>query len=389
VTPLNRKDAIIRGFVKRDRVHPDDFEEKAPRFISPRDPRYGILLATYTKPIEDKLFSKRDHYGLPYFAKGRNQAQRYRIIRKKFELFHNTQVTSIDASKWDAHVNSFQLLLERIVYTTGHNDALLNRLLDMQVINKIVSSYGLKIQVLARRMSGDMNTALGNCIIVFCLLKVFIRLHGLKKHMTFFDDGDDCLIFSDEYGSRFVPLLVPYFDWFGHVLKMENVAKEFCDIIFCQCSPFESRQIMIRPWAKVISHAFVSNKHYTQPTIGLRVMKAICLAELSLNPGVPIVSRFFNEWNNRLCVKAADLRFVDEGLRRRVSIQDLERAKYIAPTIEDRQCFSDITGLSPQEQLAIETNIVDYVQSYPLDRYVLQSQLHDGIQEGSGIFCQH
>lgn len=369
INDLCAKDAIVKCFVKRDKVSPEKFSTKAPRLISPRDPRYGLLLGKYTKPIEKVFFAQVDRFGLPFFAKGRNSIDRYRHIKQKYDLFADCVVSTIDASAFDAHVDKYQLLLEKIVYTTGHNIRELFMLLDYQRVNKLRGAYGARANLLARRMSGDMNTSLGNCVIVFIILLSFIDHHHLRRHMTIYDDGDDCLLFTDSIATMKLPLLSGWFGEFGHDLRVENTTKTFTDIVFCQSRPFVSGKNMVRDWVKVICHAFISNKHYNEPKMGIRIMKTIAQAELSLNQGLPIVSVFFSTWLAKLVhVDAVEKRFLEEGLRRRVedNFMDVRQQEV---TENARHDFYDIFGVTTEEQLALESRIRCYIDNYDIDGY--------------------
>nr|QXN75443.1 MAG: RNA-dependent RNA polymerase [Grapevine-associated tombus-like virus 2] len=375
---LTRRDASIKEFVKRDKVSPLKFQVKAPRIISPRETRYGVTLAKYTKPIEAAFFKLKDHYNIRYFAKGCDARQRYRIIREKFEAIEDCVIMTIDAEAFDAHVNTFQLRLEHMVYTVGCNRTELRQILSWQLKNIFKGTFGLRRIVKARRMSGDMNTALGNCVIVYIIIKAFMKHYKLRKLMAIFDDGDDCLLFVSRSVAELVRRELPvWFKNIGHVLKIENYVDRFQDIVFCQARPFETRQIMVRNWTKVLSHCYVSNKHYDHPKFGVKIMKSIALAEVSLNPGVPIIGPWFAAWLEKLVdVSLAPDEFLEESIKRRVS-KNWSKATYIPPTHADRACFSDLFGITATEQIALEMRLVDYVMTYPLEEYLAIDVLGD------------
>jgi hypothetical protein len=366
---ISRRDATLKSFVKRDKVSPTAFNVKAPRMINPRDPRYGVLLARFIKPFEKALFSKRRHK-LPLFAKGLNARDRYKVIREIFDSIPGCYVSTIDCKAFDAHVTVDQLRLEHMVYTTGCNDDLLAQLLGWQLKNKLAGSFGLSQVVNGVRMSGDMNTACGNCVIIYIIMESFIRHHNLRKHLRYFDDGDDCLLFTDRVGKRFLPALPKWFEQFGHQLVVETNSYDFEDIVFCQARPFNTSRIMIRDWRKVISHSFVSNKHYHTPAIGVKVMKSVAVAELSLNPMVPIMSIWFDAWNRKLeGIEVLGDEFLDESLKRRVS-DGWRSGRYVAPDSQARFEFWMLYGIDPTEQQLIEQKLINYVDEYPLQDYM-------------------
>lgn len=370
VKDLDVSDSFVKGFVKRDKTTPEKFLEKAPRIISPRDPRYGVLLARLIKPIEHKLFRMKDDFKLPLFAKQYNARQRYNIIEQKFNLFKNCTVTSIDAKAFDAHVTPEQLDLEHSVYLRYHRTPLFDKLLQWQKVNKVRLMHGDVVTLKGRRMSGDMNTAIGNCVIILCLLLGFIEFYGLEDHMTIFDDGDDCLIFTDELAT---PYLVALPDWFaalGHEMTIDNTTTDFDQILFCQSRPFSATRTMVRDWTKVLSHSFVSHKHYHSPKFGVKVMKSIAQAEISLNQGIPIIQSWFVAWQNKL----ADYNFVgewvlEESLLRRISHNWMKcRPKDV--TGAARELFFAQFGIAPEEQLHWESRLSRAVEAYDIQGYV-------------------
>lgn len=370
VSPYDKLDSIVAGFVKRDKVHEDNFETKAPRLIMPRNPRYGLELARFIKPIEHKFFGKKDRFGLPLFAKGKTSRQRAAVIKRKFELFPHTRISTIDAAKFDAHVSKEQLQMEHGVYLNRNQWRFFKKLLNHQLINKIRTGHGWSVSVDGKRMSGDMNTSLGNCVIVYLIIEAFIRYYKLEKHMTIFDDGDDCLLFTDDHASQFLEHLPKWFGSVGHVLKVENDTDDLDDIVFCQSKLFHGSQPpnMIRPWYKVISHCFTSHKHYHEPKYGVKVMHSIALAELSLNAAVPILQPYFVAWTNKLVQYGLANGALEESLLRRVS---KKWENHVVPPITDidREAFDRLYNVSATEQIELEKRLVSYVAEYPIHLY--------------------
>jgi len=71
----------------------------------------------------------------------------------------------------------------------------LKYLLDMQLENKGVSyvdGYKFKYRTDGCRMSGDMNTSSGNCMIMCILLGSYLDTLGVDYR--FANNGDDCVI---------------------------------------------------------------------------------------------------------------------------------------------------------------------------------------------------
>jgi len=90
-------------------------------------------------------------------------------------------------------------------------------------------------------MSGDMNTALGNCLIVIAMYNAAmegLRLDGERLKFELFDDGDDCLFFCEKEHLELIKVWLPWkMGTFGMKLKTESVAYSIREIEFCQLRP--------------------------------------------------------------------------------------------------------------------------------------------------------
>lgn len=362
IRDLDWTDSIVKAFVKREKWHPDTFAEKAPRFIMPRDPRYGVLLAKYTKPIEDKLFLLKDQYGLRYFAKYYNARLRGECIQQKYAAVPNCGVFVIDASAFDAHVNEDQLRIEHAFYKKiFKNSRLLTKLLQWQLTNKIITENSLRMLLKGVRMSGDMNTSLGNCLIVHLVLLALQRRNGYT--FTWLDDGDDCIIFYDKRNSDLPEQTRNIFAEIGHILKIE-MFESLSDLVFCQQRLINGK--LVRHWHKVISTCFVSHKHYHSEKFAFPLMRTISQAELSLNAGIPVLQPYFEAWLEKLSgYSFVDITFLDESILRRVD-KGFYGARSRPITLEARTQFEEAFGLPVNEQHRIEALLVGYVTSYDL-----------------------
>lgn len=369
---FSKVDAWVSGFVKREKYTEEDFEEKAPRLIMPRDPRFGALMAKYTKPVEAVFFHLVDQYKLPYFAKYYDPTKRASIILAKMEQFTRPGMSVIDAKKFDAHVNISQLRAEHTVYKRIFKSRTLQQLCDLQLHNVIRTDGGIVIRIPGCRMSGDMNTSLGNCMIVHMGLNIVKRE---VPTLTWFDDGDDCILFY-EIGDRLrvAAITERVFRGLGHELVTLHY-DDISDLTFCQQKICCGR--MVRPWQKIISTCFVSYKHYHSLPFGYRVMKTIAQAELALNVGIPILQPYFQAWINKLTAfEMVDVKFLDESLLRRVH-QGFNSVTPQQITESSRVEFWERFNITPIEQLDLERKLVAYVEDYALTGW--------NVREGTGF----
>jgi hypothetical protein len=141
-------------------------------------------------------------------------------------------------------------------------------------------------------MSGDMNTALGNCTLMVLMVQAAMRRW---KKWDILDDGDDCLLIVEEcIFNEVVAALPAIFLSYGQELKVENVARDIRDVVFCQ-----SRVVMTpagplftRNWRKVLSQAACGVNYWGIPKFVRPMLTAVGMCELVLSKGVPILQEF-------------------------------------------------------------------------------------------------
>jgi hypothetical protein len=163
-------DATIKAFVKAEFINTDDKPDPDPRVISPRDPRYNIEVGKFLRPLEHEVYRGiRDIFGEPTVLKGFNSKQTGEIFLNKWNLYRNPVAIGLDASRFDQHVSIQALEWEHSIYNRVFNSRELRWLLRMQLRNRVrgyCRDGKLKYTTEGCRMSGDMNTALGNCLIM-------------------------------------------------------------------------------------------------------------------------------------------------------------------------------------------------------------------------------
>lgn len=296
---LTHRDARLTMFIKFEKLSPDKVNPD-PRAIQFRDPRYCVAIAPFLKPIEAHLYQLHgDGSVLPpqrLIAKGLNQVERACVLKRKFDRFKRPVVIPLDASRFDKHVDAWFIALEHNVYKHCDSDPEFARLLAFQLRNIVRSRLGYLYLVKGRRMSGDMNTALGNCLDMIMMLAGYCLTYLQGKSWDIFDDGDDCLLLIEEEDLDLVRgTIVKSFLEFGQELKVERIARSFSTITFCQSSPIRyapNQWKFVREPTKVMSCALMSNKWKTSTLGRRRLLATIGLGELILNLGVPMLQEF-------------------------------------------------------------------------------------------------
>lgn len=295
---LSRSDADVTQFVKCEKMTPEKINPD-PRSIQFRAAKYCVVLAAYLKPMEHHLYKMR--LNAPHAAtrsrvvgKGLNQVERATLLRRKMSAFRNPRVISLDMSRFDQHVSLEALQIEHAVYLHSNPDPLFRRLLSWQLHNTVRSRLGFKYTTRGKRMSGDMNTALGNCVQMIAM--VVGAMEQLEIEYDILDDGDDCLLIVEAESLQMVLDALPRLMLeCGHELKIEHVADTLADVEWCQSKPIfdGARWKFVRnPW-KVMSCALVGTRWLgADPMFRLHYLAGIAQCELVLNAGVPVLQEY-------------------------------------------------------------------------------------------------
>jgi len=243
VKPLCRADGFVSTFVKCEKV---DFLAKAdpaPRVIQPRSPRYNLEVARYLKAMEKRLCKAiAEVWGGPTILKGMNAQDQAKCIVHAWEEFTDPVAIFFDATRFDQHVSVPALEFEHSVYLSGFSGKsrdTLAALLKWQLENV---GYGrtadglVKYIVDGRRMSGDINTGMGNCLLMCAMMWGFVQQLRVKSRLI--NNGDDCcLIVERRHLEKITSQAKPYFLKFGIDMKVDGHSFEVEGIKFCQTSP--------------------------------------------------------------------------------------------------------------------------------------------------------
>lgn len=361
VNPITAADARINSFVKAEKFNPWDKKNPDPRMIQARGPRYNLHIARFLRPVEHFIYNLTGPSGLRMVAKGLNQIDRADHIIRKFQLFRKPVCFSIDCSRWDKHVSLQVLRIEHAFYRMLFpNSPELDRLLNWQEDNRCRTAGGIKYDVGGGRMSGDINTALGNCLLMIIMVQAAMKQLGVDCEI--FDDGDDCLVFIEEENFDHVNNgLSDMFLSYGQELKIENVARQFTEVVFCQsriCWNGEG-YIMCRNWAKVLSQSTSGTKHWNDPQLVRPMMGLLGDCELALSAGVPVLQAYALALRRMSRGKRTNTLNLEQGVVYRVNLEgsfnevvSSARARKVSP--KAREVFELAFGVPEWEQIAIE-----------------------------------
>jgi hypothetical protein len=254
--PVTQCDAILKTFVKAEKINFTAKPDPAPRVIQPRDPRYNLEVGRFLRPLEKLLYSRiADMWGAPTIMKGMNGFEAARVLRRKWDRFAQPVAVSIDANRFDQHVSVEALRYEHSIYTGCYplERETLGTLLSWQIRNqgKTCSSDRVSVQYtkFGSRMSGDMNTSLGNCVLM-CIITLALRDH-LGIGMELANNGDDCVLIVEQRDlAKLVAAIYPWYLRFGFTMKVEDPVYTFEHVVFCQAQPVFNGQewVMVRQY---------------------------------------------------------------------------------------------------------------------------------------------
>jgi len=301
--PVQRKDSYIDFFVKCEKINFTAKPDAAPRGISPRTPRYHVSLGPYIKRIEKKIYSTiANIYGAPTVCKGYNAQRRGEVLRSHWDDFDDPVAVGLDASRFDQHVSAQALKFEHEIYKLYFpTDSHFHKLLSWQLLNKFyarTSDGTAKLRLYGGRMSGDMNTALGNCLLMCSMIYTYMKPKGIKFRLA--NDGDDCVLFIERRHLRLLRDLPAHFLNLGFDMKVEKPVDVFEQIEFCQSQPIwtEEGWLMVRKVPISLSKDCISVKPLNNPSITRKWCAAVGEGGMSLTGQVPIVQEFYQKFYN-------------------------------------------------------------------------------------------
>jgi hypothetical protein len=184
----------------------------------------------------DRLFKT------PVIMSKYNAFEQAKILKEKWDMFKEPVCIGFDASRFDQHVSPEALQFEHDFYQMVFGqDKFLKQLCNWQINNRGFArapdgyfTYKRK----GSRMSGDMNTSLGNKFLMCLMAKSYVDRHRFK--IEFVNNGDDCLIILENKNSTKLLDIANYFSPFGFKIVAEKPVRQFEHIEFCQCKPVES-----------------------------------------------------------------------------------------------------------------------------------------------------
>lgn len=364
VRPLTRRDAYLSTFVKAEKINFSSKADPAPRVIQPRSPRYNVHVGKYLRHLESRIYKLISRvWGGPTVMKHYNYDQVAGHLHDMWESFEDPVAIGLDASRFDQHVSEEALRWEHGIYTSfyrGQSKQELAKLLEWQIVNKgfgRVPDGNIKYTVRGCRMSGDMNTALGNCLLMSAMVWTLCHELGIKARLS--NNGDDCVVFmSRKDCSLFQRHVTRWFLDMGFTMKVEDPVDVFEKVVFCQAQPvFDGRGwTMVRdPMVAVDKDCFCTMGHLSQPGL-LKWMHAVGTCGASIAGDIPVFCALYKRFTQAGTPGRVDrsVWMMDSGF---VRLAKHCTRSFGEPTAEARYSFWLAFGITPEMQLALEDEI--------------------------------
>jgi hypothetical protein len=356
---LRREHSFSIAFVKCEKVN----STKAPRCIQPRKPVYNLVLGSYLKHIEHRMYKgiAKIFGDGPTVMKGYDAQQVARIIRGKWNSFNEPVAIGLDATKFDMHVSPEMLGWEHSIYLSMYKqDPLLAKLLSWQMHNigmGFCEDGTLSYSVTGKRFSGDMNTALGNCIIMCAMVYSYLAEKGLSGKLV--NNGDDCVVFIERCDLvKFTTGLDEWFLKLGFRMTVEKPVFNLAEVEFCQAHPIRVGNddiVMVRNIPTVLEKDSMSILPLDNAMVARKWLYAVGECGLALCSGVPVLQEFYRMYmRHGIISNMSDAVYMQTGMR---MLRGKMESKVSEVLDKTRLDVFIAWGISPDEQNALEQKL--------------------------------
>lgn len=370
------KHAKCTGFIKAENVEMKAADK--PRVIQFRNPTFLSHMLSALKPLEHAFYHNRwcfNSFQKHTCAKGFDPLERMEILEEMVTSLIDPYVVGLDGSAFDAHVSQGALKAEwkfygRAFKQAGYHPSTIQKLRRMgrcQLRNKVYfrCDDGLAHYVVeGNRMSGDLNTGLGNSVLQSGFIAAVMMLLGIpESDWRMLVDGDDAvLMVSGKYVDRIQGnALQEAFALFSQEVKVEGLSKVSLDnmevIEFCQARPvrYQGGWRLVRNPMKVYNGYKQQCLYYNTIQDARRFMATIAGPEMIYCVDTPILEELFACFH-RLGQGAKHLKAVSD----RYWLKNAERCRTVELgeiSWQTRMSFEKAFGFSVLEQLQIEQEL--------------------------------
>jgi hypothetical protein len=367
--PVRRDDARIKPFVKAEKINVSKKPDPCPRLIQPRSPRYNVEVGVYLKPLERLVYRAIAKVWGGQTVLKLNAEEQAKELRSMWDSFSDPVAVGLDASRFDQHVSADALRWEHSCYLAafkGEDRHRLGCLLEWQINNRATMRVGdaeVRYVTDGCRMSGDINTSLGNCLLMSAMVWTYCHEKGIRARLA--NNGDDCVVIMDGQDLlEFEDGLIEWFLELGFEMEVERPVKTFEHIQFCQTQPVWAgdRWLMCRQPDVAISKDLTSLLPLDKCLKAY--LGAIGQCGLRALGGMPVFQEFYA--NLALAGKGSGLGdhpTLASGLR---MMADRLQRGYGEISAETRASFCFAFGILPSEQIQLE----EWLRANPLNPHL-------------------
>lgn len=336
-----------------------------PRLIQPAKPEYNVLIGRFLKPLEHVMYHALERvFGAPVVMKGRNAYQTGELFAEAWARYRDPVALRLDAKRFDQHQKLGILGWTHIVYQFFC--ALSNE--EREYLKWRLTVHGfmhccdgdLKYVVHGCKCSGHIDTALGNVLVMCGAIYSFLHHYGLARPgwcaVSVFDNGDDCTLVGERsIITMLAPLVDPFFQQLGLIMKVEPIVDVLEKATFCQTVPVFDGVAwrMVRdPHLSMSKDATILGKHFTGDLLGPQ-LHAISQCGLALTAGLPVLQSYYLAMGRgQSKVRGADIRLLDTGFFRLAHGLQLGRTAPV--TDAARVSFARAFDICPDLQVELE-----------------------------------
>lgn len=342
-------------------------EFKNGRGIYAREDVAKVVFGPFFKEIEKRVyFDPETGEGIKHFIKHVPVDKRADFIMEEvyMEAF---RAVCTDYSSLEAHFdpdfmdNCEFVLYDHMLSANPHGKAILEIMREVLMgVNRIVNKY-LVATIIGRRMSGEMNTSLGNGWTNLMLFSMwFIEAGGSFDELRGVIEGDDGLFCIP---TNFLIPKEEFFAAWGCIIKIiitdDISCASFCGLIF---DP-DDRKIIADPFKILANFGYTSSRYACAKDSKLKSLlraKAMsCLVQYSGCPIISVLSKKILELTRSHDVRAVISKERDEWRRGKL-IYGMKNFKNFVNSeigIKTRLLFEQMYGIPVSVQISIENQI--------------------------------
>lgn len=343
-------------------------EYKNARSINSRTDVFKAYSGPFFKSIEEQLYKDI------HFVKHLTPEERAQRVSDMRNIQSNTYAT--DFTAFESHFST--LIMEKCEMLL-YKHMMKNYPKDFKKIQKVLtgvnnmrSRTGVKADLLARRMSGEMNTSLGNGFSNFMICNFLAQHHGAKIMDGIFE-GDDGLFYTD------TTLTTQMFQELGFTVKLEQrpapSEASFCGLIFN-----ESHETIREPVRFLQSFGWTESYMTASTSKQWQLLHAKSLSALHETPQCPIIGVMAREALSRSSHVPA--LFTDDYKAKLYNKPWV--ATPFAPSSLTRELFAKMYKIDTPTQLLIEQHIMND----QLDMVAQHLHIHPHIADYASRFVE-